>query len=352
MPFTRPALAELVDGVQQDFVSRLPLEGAVLRRSVVNVLARVEAGVAHMMHGHLAFLARQLFPSTAEAQYLRRWAAIFGLTPNAATFAHGTVVLTGTDGSVAEAGTTLGRADGQRYELDEDATIASGTATVAVTALEAGAAGTLVADQPLTFESPITGITSTATVDESTQDGTDEESDEDLLVRLLERIAYAPQGGSAADYVAWAKLITGVTRAWSYPQELGAGTVTVRFVRDGDGTGAAIIPSAGEVEAVQDLIDLVRPATANVTVVAPTAVVRNFTIHITPDTPTIRAAVEAELADLIRRDVEPGGTLLFSQVTLAVGESPGVTDYEVTAPAADVNYATGEIPVMGTVTWT
>lgn len=352
MPWTRPALQELLDRAQQDYVSRLPLEGAILRRSVVNVLARVQAGAAHMMHGRLEFAARQLFPTSAEAEGVLQWAAIYGLSPNAASFASGTVVLTGTDGSVAPAGTILGRADGQRYELDADATIASGTATVAVTALAAGAAGTLTADQPLTFESPITGISSTATVDESTQDGTDQESNENLLVRLLERIAYAPQGGAAADYIAWAKLVAGVTRAWAYPQELGAGTVTVRFVRDGDGSGSAIIPSAGEVEAVQDLIDLVRPATANVTVVAPTAVPRDFTISITPDTPTIRAAVAAELADLIRRDVEPGGTLLYSQVTLAVGESPGVTDYEVTSPAGDTNYATGEVPVMGTVTWT
>jgi uncharacterized phage protein gp47/JayE len=62
--------------------------------------------------------------------------------------------------------------------------------------------------------------------------------------------------------------------------------------------------------------------------------------------------VEAQLADLIRRDVEPGGTLLFSQVNVAVGLADDVTDFEVTSPAADVNYATGELPIMGTVTFT
>jgi uncharacterized phage protein gp47/JayE len=352
MAFERPTLSELLDRIQQDFVSRLSLTGAILRRSIVYVLARVLAGVAHMLHGRLDFLSRQLFPDTAESQYLRRWADIYGLTPTAASYATGTVTLTGTNGSVATAGTILARADGQRYALDADATIASGTATAAVTALLAGANGTLEADQPLTFESPVVGISSSATVASSAEDGADPETDAALLVRLKERIAYAPQGGAAADYVAWAKQVAGVTRAWIYPQELGAGTVTVRPVRDGDGSGSAIIPSAGEIAAIQAYIDTKRPASANVTVVAPTAVARDFTVSITPDNATTRAAVEAQLADLIRRDVEPGGTLLFSQVNVAVGLADDVTDFEVTSPAADVNYATGELPIMGTVTFT
>jgi hypothetical protein len=39
-------------------------------------------------------------------------------------------------------------------------------------------------------------------------------------------------------------------------------------------------------------------------------------------------------------------------VNVAVGLADDVTDFEVTSPAADVNYATGELPIMGTVTFT
>ena len=53
MSFERPTLPDLVSRIQTDFVSRLALTGAVLRRSVVTVLARVLAGAAHMLHGHL-----------------------------------------------------------------------------------------------------------------------------------------------------------------------------------------------------------------------------------------------------------------------------------------------------------
>jgi uncharacterized phage protein gp47/JayE len=79
-------------------------------------------------------------------------------------------------------------------------------------------------------------------------DGSDEESTDELRARLLARLQNPPHGGNATDYEAWAKEVSGVTRAWSYPLELGAGTVTVRFVRDDD---ASPIPDAGEVAAVQ-----------------------------------------------------------------------------------------------------
>jgi hypothetical protein len=65
MPFTRPTLAELVDRIQNDLTTRFALTGTALRRSVVNVLARVEAAATHLLHGHLEFLSQQLFPDTS-----------------------------------------------------------------------------------------------------------------------------------------------------------------------------------------------------------------------------------------------------------------------------------------------
>lgn len=350
MAFERPTLATLVDQSQADFLSRLTLTGAVLRRAVVHVFARVIAGAVHMLYGLLEFLSRQVFPDSAEAQYLVRLADLYGLSRKAADYGHGTVTFTGTDDSVIDEGVVLVRGDGNRYEVDAEVTIASGTATADVTALTAGAAPTLTVGEPLALESPITGVSSSATAASSTTDGSDEESDEELRGRLAERMAFAPQGGAAADYPAWAKQVDGVTRAWEYPRELGPGTVTVRFVRDND--SGSIIPSAGEVTEVQDYIDELRPVTADLTVVAPVADTQDFTISITPDTIAIRAAVEAELEDMLRRTVEPGGTMLLSAVELAVGNAEGVTDFTVDSPVADTNYSAGHLPIMGAVTWT
>lgn len=357
--FVRPELADLVDRAQQDLVSGMELTPAggtepspVLRRSVVQILARVLGGSVHMLHGHLVFLAEQVLPDQAEAEYLARWADIYSVARRAAAFAEGTVTITGTNGTVITAGTTLIRSDGAEYLTDAEVTIAAGTATAAVTAVVAGADGTLEVGVELSFESPVAGAEETVTVATSTQDGSDEEDDDALRARLLERIREPPHGGSESDYPAWAKEVAGVTRAWVYPQELGSGTVTVRFVRDDD--AGSIIPSAGEVEAVQEHIDdpTRRPVTATVTVVAPVGVELDFELEITPDTAATRAAVTAELTDLLRRVAEPGGTLLLSQLRGAVGGAEGVTDYVMTSPVADVPHATGELAIMGTITWT
>ncbi len=348
MAFQRPTLTDLVDRVQQDFVSRLGVSGATLRRSTVAVLARVVAGAAHMLHGHLDYLSRQLFPDTADDEFLLRHASIFGLAPKAAQFAEGTVAVPGTDGAAIPAESVLLRSDGATYRTTAEAVVSGGTATVPVVADQAGAAGTLDAGVELTFEAPIAGVNAIATVTAGTVDGSDMESTEQLRERLLDRLRMPPHGGAAADYVAWAREVPGVTRAWVYPRELGAGTVTVRFVRDDD---ASPIPDAAEVAAVQAHVDELRPVASAVSVIAPVAAPLNFEISVSPDTAEIRAAVEAELVDLLRRSAEPGSTVLVSQLRLAIGLAPGVDDFTLQAPAADVPHATGQLPTMGVVTW-
>jgi uncharacterized phage protein gp47/JayE len=148
--------------------------------------------------------------------------------------------------------------------------------------------------------------------------------------------------------VNWALEVPGVTRAWCYPQELGAGTVTVRFVRDDD---VSLIPDAGEVTAVQDYINARRPVTADVSVVAPIAVAVDLSIDVVPDTTEVRAAVEAELKDLIQREGAPGTTLLLSHIREAISIAAGEFNYTMSTPSADITHTTGQIPVLGTITW-
>jgi uncharacterized phage protein gp47/JayE len=350
MAFTRPTLTELVDRIQSDFLSRLPLVGAVLRRSLVYVFSRVMAGAAHMLHGHLDFLARQLFADQSEEEFLLRQGALFGINLKPPAFAGGPVIFSGTNGTVIPAGTIVLRSDSTAYTVNADVTIASGTATAAVTASVAAENGNCIAGTALSLESPIAGVDSLATVNTGgLVGGSDVEDLEDYRERVLERMRSAPHGGASADYIAWTKEVAGVTRAWVYPRELGAGNVTVRFMRDDD--AGSPIPDSGEVATVQAHLNAVRPVTAIVTVVAPVAVPINFTIHPVPDTTATRAAITAELTDLLRREAEPGVTTLLSHLRAAISNATGITDYTLTSPAADVTHTTGQIATMGTITW-
>jgi len=348
MPFSRPTLPDLVDRILADFEARLPEADSRLRRSVLDVLGRTAAGVAHGLYGYLDWIGRQILPDTAEAEILDRHASLWGITRKAAAAAAGPVTLTGTSGAVVPAGALLQRADGIEYATAADAILAAGTATVTVTAALGGVAGNAEAASKLSFVSPIAGVQSTATVAAGDLiGGAAAESDDALLARLLARIREPPHGGAAHDYVVWALEVDGVTRAWCYPRELGAGTVTVRFVMD-DAPGGPI-PDAGTEAAVQAHIDALRPVTADINVVAPVAVAVDFEIALTPA--TAQAAVEAGLRDLLAREAEPGGTILLSHIREAISTAAGEADHTLAAPAADVVMATGEIAVFGAVTW-
>ena len=348
--FNRPVLPELIQRVRNDVLSRLSAED-VLRRTDAKVYARVMGGVAHGLYGFIEWLSKQVIYDTAEAEYLERWCSIWGINRKVAAPATGTVTYTVQAGSLIPSGTLLQALDGVQYQTSTDATVSASTATASVTALVPAAAGNRATGQNLTLVSPVVDVQSTV-IAGLLSGGVDVETDDALRARLLARIQQPPHGGASSDYTVWAMEVPGVTRAWVYPAELGLGTVTVRFVRDNDGTGTAIIPDAGEVAAVQAYIDARRPVTAKLTVVAPAAVPINFTIQgLVPATLTVQAAVQAELADLLLREAVPGGIILLSHIRAAISAAAGETDYVLIAPLANVNNSTGNVSTMGAITW-
>jgi uncharacterized phage protein gp47/JayE len=353
MPFIRPALADLIARAQQDFISGLDDGVSVLRRSMLDVFAKVTAGAAHLQHGHLEYVSQQQFADQSDADNLTRQAGLFGVTVNPATTATRVAAVGGIQGSLVPALTVLTSQDGSvTYTVDTDVTKTSPVHhvdAVPITCTTPGSIGNLPVGTTLNFQSPPPGIEATADLVAGGEDGTDTEDIEDMRARFIERMQSTPQGGASEDYVEWAKQVTGVTRAWAYPLELGAGTMTVRFMRDDD---ASPIPDSGAVAAVAAYIAAVRPATANVTVLAPVADAQNFTIHIVPDSTTTRAAVTAELQDFLTRAAEPGGTETLSQFFVAIGLAEGITDFTMSSPAANVTHSTGHIATLGTITWT
>lgn len=348
MTFTRPTLSDLIERARADFETRLPGADARLRHSVLDVLARVHGGAAAGLYGYLDYLAAQILPDTADAEHLARHAAVWGIRRKGATPAVALATATGVDGTVIPAGAQARRADGELYALASAGTLAGGEAEVRVEAVLAGAAGDIEAGTLLTLTSPVAGVSATLTVTALETAGSDEEADDALRARLLDRIRQPPQGGSSADYVAWALAQPGVTRAWCYPQWLGLGTVGLTFMMDGR---EAPVPLAGDVAAVQAALDLLRPVTADLTVFAPATVAVDFTIRVSPDTPAIRAAITAELADFFAREAEPGGTLWRSRIGEVLSLADGEFNHVVELPDRDVSAPAGTLPVLGTVSF-
>lgn len=353
MPFDRPTLAELIDRNQGDIESRLDGSDPRLALTLLDIIAKMHAAAAHGQYAYMTWLAKQLMPDTAEGEYLERWAAIWDLVRLLATAATGEVTVTGNDGNTVPAGHELQTTNGVIYTVDADATIDGGTATVSVTAVEAGDDGNQVAGVTLTLVDSIPGVDSQATVAAGgLTGGSEREDDESLRARLLQRLKSPPQGGNGPDYIRWAsEAHVDVTDVWIAANEAGPNEVTVRVMTYG-ATGDGI-PTQPVLDAVEAYIeDGRKPWTVTLDVVAPIAVPLDITIsNLVPDTQAVKDAIEASVSDFLRRNAAPGGTILLSQLDESISLAAGEESHTLDAPAANIEHDTGEIPVLGAITY-
>lgn len=350
MPFQRPDLATLITRDQADTAARLSGVDPALRRSLAGVVSTVRAGAVHGLYGYLDWIARQVMPDTAETEHLERWASIWKLPRKAAATATGQVRFSGQNGAPIPSGTVLLRSDGAEFVTTEEGLISGGAANVAVRAVVAGVAGNAGAGVIFNLASPLAGVQVQASSLAGIAGGAETETDASLRSRLLARIGKPPKAGTGDDYAGWVlDHVPGATRAWAAGRELGAGTVTVRFVMDG--TYADGIPSAGDVAAAQAVLESLRPVTADVFVAAPIPRPLGLSIRLTPDLASVRAAVEAELRDLLADEAAPGGTILVSHVREAISTALGETDHVLLSPTADVVCLPGAIAVVGGIEW-
>lgn len=354
MPFSTPTLSDHRAQLRAEFQARLPEADSTLRSSNLRVIADVVAGAMALQYGYLGWISSQILPDTAESAYLERWARIFGVLRKPAAASAGRVAVTGTPGAGLPAGVELRRGDAVRYRVTDGAVLAAdGTGTVAVRAIDAGAAGNAASGARLALATAVAGIDGTLIVTgDGLGGGADAENDAALRQRLLRRIQEPPHGGAGSDYEVWALEVPGVTRAWVAEKERGVGTVTVRFVMDEARAAYGGLPQAEDVARVAAWIEERRPVTADVLVLAPIAAPLDVTIAgLSPSTPEVRSAVEASLADMLAREGQPGGTIALSLVWEAVATASGERRHRIVSPADDVQFGQGALPVLGQVTY-
>lgn len=378
MPFSRDTLTELRARILADIATRLPGSHPFQRRTALNVLGTVEAGLVDDQYGYADWVARMAVPFTCQGEYLDGWAALRNVRRRPAAFASGAVsVAGGNPGSVISSGVELSGNGGVLYRVTVGATVADdGTATLSVGAETPGAAGNAIAGAALNFVSPIAGVPGTVTV-ASITGGSDLETDTALRTRMLAAWANPPQGGDLADFANWALAVPGVTRAWAAgPTIMGAGTVTVYFMLDdashanGLPSGANGVsqyeprdwPAVGDQLRVADYLFPLRPVTALVYAAAPLADALNVSLGEVPSDTTIRAGIAAAVNAFLVREATPGGVVLddgtsggtvrLSHLEDAIAAVPGLDHFVLVSPSADIVAAQSHIAVPGTITYT
>lgn len=345
MPFNTPSLPALITRAQGDLAG-----SSALLRSDAEVLARVNGAASYGRYGHQAYIAEQILPDTADEDTLRRMArARLKRDQLPAVAAQGPVGFIGSAGRVLDAGTLLRRDDGQQFRVLLTVTLTGAAGVAQLQAVTPGQAGNTPAGTTLRTVSPVLGISDTFTVQApGLTAGSEQESLEALRARVVRSYRLVPHGGNKTDYETWALEVPGVTRAWLIRHWAGPGTVAVFIARDGD---INLIPSPEALQQAFDYIESECPVTVELYVLAPVEKPVQYEIKLTPDSSSIRSAVEAELVDLHKRESNLGVGLLLTHIRAAISGAPGETDHQLLNLFADVPAARNELLTFGGILW-
>jgi len=357
MPWDTPPLRQVRELVRDHITSSLPGSDASVPNSVLRVMSDAQGALCHLTLQYIDWLALQLLPDTAEAEWLDRHGIIWLKNSDdtkgrkQATFAEGFATFTGTSGSIVPAFTRLsGGTAGIEYETTAAGTIGVSPVSIAVRALDPGQAGNLAAGEPLALTGTLAGVDQTAVI-VSLTGGVDTERDEDLRMRVLQRIQNPAMGGSQANYVTWALAVPGVTRAWAWPEQ-GPGTITIRFLMDDEAHAADDgWPTPDDIDAVAEYIDEMRPVTVkDCYVLAPIKEFVDVTIvNLMPDTDAVKAEVENSLRAMLHEKAAPGQTIYAAWVSYAIMSAPGVQSFHLVTDDDHPMPAPGYMAVLGTL---
>ena len=293
---TIPTIAEIRDQILIDIQSGLGLTSPPLPRSAFGIIATSVAGALALVYRFANWVERQIFTSTADIDALVRRGAEYGITRAPAQGWQGTATATGTDGSTIPLG-TLYQKSGIAYRVTEAVDI-DGATTVELESLESGDAVNLSVSDEIKLVTPITGVDRVATVASTTQTAEDSETVDNYRARILQRQRNIPQGGAFPDWIRWTTEVPGISEA--KVDRPSAGSIIVYPLTD-DADPANRIPGGAKLTEVQEYISDPRRApirAGGITAVAPTEVVFDVDISdLSPDTATIRAAIEDAITD-------------------------------------------------------
>jgi uncharacterized phage protein gp47/JayE len=352
MPFQRPTLSDLRLRARALFASKLKGADGTLPKSNITVSSDVIAALVYGLYGYADWLARQALPNTADDwYYLSRWGALVGLSPKPPVASAGNALFTGTATSSVPKHTQLQDSLGNLYKTTADAALIAGATSVPIVALTGGLAGNLPAGAPLTLLAVLTGVDGTASVDGSgLSGGLDAETAAAFGARISDRISNPPSGaGTIADYQRWALSVPGVTRATANPIEHGAGTVTVRFVMDGN--PGSILPASGDLTNVTNAILAVKPVTDTVNVKGPTLAAVNYTLSNAVVPTGVRPAIAQALATMHTGLAIGAGLSMQSQVIPVIAGAGKITGQFLTAPSKDIAANFDVLLTLGTIAY-
>ena len=321
----------IVENMKADFLEKTgysPNEA-----SDIGVRIRVLAGELYNINTYLEWIKRQVFPQTAEGEYLDYHAQMRGLERKKAVKAVGSVQF-----SLSEPATekidipanTVVSTGGEHpisFETTEYAYIDVGSYFVIVPAqaIVGGESGNIARNQ--------ISVIATMTVDELLvtnlgvfTTGADAEDDDTLRSRVLNSMKFILNGTNKEYYSALAKTINGVESVNVVPRKNGAGTVTVYI------SGKEMELGTLTVLKVQSLMDKEREVNVTVTVKSAELLLCSIEISVTLENGYTLEQVQEDLYTQIKEIVDKfdvGESLPVAVLNDMLYHTQGIQTYKV-----------------------
>ena len=344
----RPSILQIYERVDQDL-------GPKLKHSSKSIFAKAISACSHLLHAYAEEKSKNLHPLRATGEVLNEWASIFlEKGRKEPSKAKGVIQVRSTSELTLPKGTVFRFGDIE-FLTDKDELIQA-EQEIPVTARVAQQIQ-LIPKGMVLITDTIPGLETSAKV-VSMGRGSNQESDESLKERVLERVRNPPQGGSPQDYIVWAKEVPGVTRAWVAPRFHGLGNVALAFVCDDNGG----VSTEQVKTALENKMKEVAPAAANFIPYSLEAEPIHFIIKADPV--SIKPQVELELANLIKKVSEPvllgencfinsrrrktTGVLPVSEIHEVLALIPK-RSYKLVYPLQDIQVSEGKIFTFGGV---
>lgn len=214
-------------------------------------------------YAEMALIIEASFPQTSWGDWLTKKAEEHGIIRQEATNSSVILTVTGQAGTTVQEGSLFSTNDGKNFITTESKKIEDGgTVDIKAQSQDVGTSSNVDAETITKIPVSIYGV-SAVTNKAAAYDGFDEETDAELLERLLFKVQQPATSGNPYHYVQWATEVTGV------------GGVKVVRLWNGNGTVKVIITDANNNIASEDLIQKVQshieeqaPIGATVTVVS------------------------------------------------------------------------------------
>lgn len=215
-------------------------------------------------YAEMALIIEASFPQTSWGDWLTRKAEEHGIIRQEATNSSVILTITGQAGTTVQEGSLFSTNDGKNFLTVESKKIEDdGTVDIKAQSQDVGTNCNVDAETITKIPVSIYGV-SAVTNKSPAYDGFDEETDEELLERLLFKVRQPATSGNKNHYVIWATNVEGVGGVKVLPLWNGNGTVKV-IITDAKNE----IASEDLIAKVQNYIDEQRPIGATITVVSP-----------------------------------------------------------------------------------